>query len=107
MRGPGGDWNVAGGHRRVGIDMSRGMGHPEAEPPRGREEDKDVMSRTWGWVAIAVGIILVLIALFGGQLGFGGTNLLGIRHVIACVVRTVALAAGAYLALLSNRVPSA
>jgi hypothetical protein len=87
--------------------MSRGMDHPEAEPLRGREEDNDVMSRTWGWVAIVVGIILVLIALFGGQLGFGGTNLLGIRHVIAFVVGIVVLVVGAYLALLSNRVTSA
>lgn len=51
-----------------------------------------------GWLGVVVGIILVLVAFLGSQIGLGGTTF-GPKHIIILVVGLVVLVVGLYLAL--------
>lgn len=51
-----------------------------------------------GWIAVVIGVLLLLVAFFGSQLGLGGTTF-GPKHVVVLAVGVVVLVAGLYLAL--------
>ncbi len=53
-------------------------------------------TKSIGWVGLVVGIVLVLVALFGSQFGLGGG--FGTKHIIVLVVGIVLVVVGAYLA---------
>jgi len=59
------------------------------------------MSSSIGWVGVVIGIILVLVAIFAGQLGLGGAGL-GPKHLVVLVVGIVLIVAGAIVAMRSS-----
>jgi hypothetical protein len=63
-----------------------------------RLEGFDVNS-TIGWIAVAVGIILLLLAFFASSLGLGG-GAFGAKHLIVLAVGIIALLGGLYFALM-------
>ncbi len=56
------------------------------------------MSKGVGWLIVVVGVIVVLLAIFAGQLGLGG-NTWGAKHIVALVVGIVLVAGGLFTAL--------
>lgn len=57
------------------------------------------MSRPMGWIGLIVGIVLILLAIFAAQLGLGGTNLTGLKHIILLVAGVVLLVGGLVVAM--------
>ena len=56
------------------------------------------MSRQIGWLALVVGVILLLLAVFAAQLGLGGTTF-GLKHLLVLIVGAVAVVGGLIVAM--------
>ncbi len=61
------------------------------------------MARVVGWLIVVVGLLLVLLAVFGGEVGLLAVRF-GRGHVIALVLGLICLGLGGYLALRPRRV---
>jgi len=58
------------------------------------------LNSTNGWIALVIGVIVVLIALFGSSISpvFGGTTF-GLKHIIVLVVGIVLVLGGIFVAM--------
>jgi hypothetical protein len=58
------------------------------------------LNSTTGWIALAIGVLLVLIALFGSSISpiFGGTTF-GLKHIIVLVIGIVLILGGIFVAM--------
>ena len=56
------------------------------------------LTRSTGWIILAVGIIVLLITFFASDLGLGGTQY-GIKHILGLIVGIVLAAVGLYAAM--------
>lgn len=56
------------------------------------------MSKSVSWIVVVVGVIVLLMAIFAGQLGLGGTTW-GLKHIVTLVVGLVLIAVGLFTAL--------
>jgi hypothetical protein len=51
-----------------------------------------------GWIGLVAGIAFILLAIFAGQLGLGGTTF-GLKHLVLIVVGVVLVAGGLVVAM--------
>ena len=56
------------------------------------------MNSTTSWLAVALGVIVVLVALFGSAIGVGGTTF-GFRHIVILIVGIVLVLGGIFVAM--------
>lgn len=56
------------------------------------------MQKGISWVAVVVGIVLILVALLAAQLGLGGASF-GLKHIVVLVVGIILLIGGLFTAL--------
>jgi len=56
------------------------------------------MSKGAGWIVVVVGIVVLLLAVFAGQIGLGGSTW-GLKHIVTLVVGIVLIAGGLFTAL--------
>jgi hypothetical protein len=56
------------------------------------------ISGTTGWIVLAVGVVLLLVTIFAGDLGLGGTQY-GAKHIVGLVLGVVLVAVGLYGAM--------
>jgi hypothetical protein len=48
---------------------------------------------------LAIGIVVLLVTIFASDLGLGGTNMGGIKHILGLIVGVVLVAGGLYFAM--------
>jgi hypothetical protein len=57
------------------------------------------LSRSTGWIVLVVGVVILLATIFAGDLGLGGTNMGGIKHILGLIIGVVLIVAGLYVAM--------
>ena len=58
------------------------------------------LTRSTGWIVLAVGVVVLLLTVFASDLGLGGTEY-GLKHILGLVVGIVLAAVGLFAALRS------
>lgn len=56
------------------------------------------LSGPTGWIVLAIGVVLLLVTIFAGDLGLGGTQY-GIKHIVGLILGVVLVAVGLYGAM--------
>jgi hypothetical protein len=56
------------------------------------------LPRSAGWVALAIGIVVLLATIFASDLGLGGTEY-GIKHILGLIIGVVLAAGGLFVTL--------
>jgi hypothetical protein len=56
------------------------------------------LPRSAGWIALAIGIVILVVTIFASDLGLGGTEY-GIKHILGLIIGIVLAAGGIFVTL--------
>jgi hypothetical protein len=56
------------------------------------------LPRSIGWIALAIGVVILLATVFASDLGLGGTEY-GIKHILGLIIGIVLVAGGLFVAM--------